>query len=164
LSPPADFDCPSRSLVLPGNDLTEEDRVSTAVLLISHGSRRREANDDLLRLAEIIRAKGSYAIVEPAYLELAAPDIAAAGAKCVSQGAASVKLLPYFLSAGAHVVEDLERHRRELAERFPHVAFELCPPLGLHPLMIEIVLDRLAQAGGRKDQSSSSATPPAPPC
>jgi sirohydrochlorin ferrochelatase len=161
---PADFDCRSRSLFWPGNDLTEEDRVSTAVLLIAHGSRRPEANDDLLRLAEIIRAKGLDAIVEPAYLELAAPDIAAAGAKCVARGATVVKLLPYFLSAGAHVVEDLEGHRRELAERFPQVTFELCPPLGLHPLMVEIVLDRLAQRGNRRVPSSSSATPPAPPC
>ncbi len=117
----------------------------TAVLLIAHGSRRSEANDDLVRLAEIIRAKGLYPIVETAYLEVTAPDIPAGGEKCVQGGATSVKLLPYFLSAGAHVVEDLERHRRELAERFPQVTFELCPPLGLHPLMIEIVLERLRQ-------------------
>ncbi|MGE5195323.1 MAG: sirohydrochlorin chelatase [Deltaproteobacteria bacterium] len=115
----------------------------TAALLIAHGSRRPEANDDLVRLADIIRAKGLYPIVETAYLELAAPDIPEAGEKCVRLGATCVKLLPYFLSAGAHVVEDLERHRRELEARFPQVAFELCAPLGLHPLMIEIVLDRL---------------------
>jgi sirohydrochlorin ferrochelatase len=118
----------------------------TAVLLIAHGSRRVEANDDLLRLAEMIRAKDLYPIVATAYLELAAPDIPSSGERCVRLGATCVKLLPYFLSAGAHVVEDLERHRRELAARFPQVAFELCAPLGLHPLMIDIVLDRLRGA------------------
>jgi sirohydrochlorin ferrochelatase len=116
-----------------------------AVLLIAHGSRRPEANDDLSRLAGILRAKQLYPIVETAYLELAEPDIPAAGQRCVAAGATLVKLLPWFLSAGAHVVEDLERHRRELANRFPQVTFELCPPLGLHPLMIEIVLDRLGR-------------------
>src|SRR5579863_2936999 len=116
---------------------------ATAVLLIAHGSRRPEANDDLLRLAEILRGKQVYSIVETAYLELAEPGIAAAAEKCVAQGAVRVKMLPYFLSAGAHVTEDLERHRRELASRFSHVMFELCPPLGLHPLMVDIVLDRL---------------------
>jgi len=114
-----------------------------AVLLIAHGSRRKEANDDLARLAGILRAKQLYAIVETAYLELADPDIPTAGQRCVAAGAMLVKLLPYFLSAGAHVVEDLERHRRDLVNRFPQVTFELCPPLGLHPLMIDIVLDRL---------------------
>ncbi len=119
----------------------------TAALLIAHGSRRPEANDDLVRLADILRSKNLYPIVETAYLELAAPDIPAAGERCVRLGATSVKLLPYFLSAGAHAVEDLERHQRELAARFPQVTFELCPPLGLHPLMIEIVLDRLRGDG-----------------
>lgn len=114
-----------------------------AVLLIAHGSRRAEANDDLIRLAGVLRATRQYAIVEPAYLEIAEPGIPAAGASCVAQGATMVKLLPYFLSAGAHVVDDLQAHCRELSGRFPNVTFELCPPLGLHPLMIEIVLDRL---------------------
>lgn len=117
--------------------------MTTGVLLIAHGSRRPEANHDLARLAEAIRARGLYPIVETAYLELAEPTISAGGEACVAAGATCVKLLPYFLSAGAHVVEDLERHRQELSERFPHVKFELCPPLGLHPLMIEIVLERL---------------------
>src|SRR5262249_35673026 len=102
-----------------------------------------EANEDLCRLAEILSAKNLFAIVEIAYLELAQPDIARGAEMCVARGATTVKLLPYFLSAGAHVVDDLEHHRRSLAERFPHVTFELCPPLGLHPLMIDIVLDRL---------------------
>ena len=61
----------------------------------------------------------------------------------MAAGATLVKQLPYFRSAGAHVVDDLERHRHDLASRFPQVTFELCPPLGLHPLMVEIVLDRL---------------------
>jgi sirohydrochlorin ferrochelatase len=117
--------------------------VPTAVLLIAHGSRRPEANHDLVQLADTLRSRGLYAIVETAYLELAEPAISDGGAACVAAGATCVKLLPYFLSAGAHVVDDLERHRQELARRFPGVAFELCPPLGLHPLMIEIVLDRL---------------------
>ena len=129
--------------VAPGRAIVN-DTVPTAVLLIAHGSRRSEANDDLLRLAENLRAKGLYPIVETAYLELAAPDIAAGCAQCVHLGASEVKLLPYFLSAGAHVVDDLERHRRELVVRFPQVSFELCQPLGLHPLMMDIVLDRLA--------------------
>jgi len=53
--------------------------------------------------------------------------------------------MPYFLSAGAHVTEDLQRHRDEFREEFPQVTFKLCPPLGLHPQMVEIVLDRLRE-------------------
>ena len=119
--------------------------MQTAVLLIAHGSRRPEANADLIELAENLRLRNLYSIVETAYLELAEPGIIAGGSACVAQGASKVKMLPYFLSAGAHVVDDLQTHRIELQRQFPDVEFELCPPLGLHPLLIEIVLDRLNQ-------------------
>ena len=118
----------------------------TAVLLIAHGSRRPAANHDLVELAEQVRERGPYAVVEVGYLELAEPTIPQGAARCVAAGVERVLLLPYFLSAGSHVVEDLERHRRDLEQAHPQVTFSLCPPLGLHPLMVELVLLRLGQA------------------
>jgi sirohydrochlorin ferrochelatase len=117
-----------------------------AALLIAHGSRRDAANHDLVELAEVLRARALYPIVEIAYLELAQPTIPDGGLACIRQGADYVFLLPYFLSAGAHVTEDLERFRRELAAQFPLARFILCKALSLHPLLIDIVIDRLAEA------------------
>lgn len=117
----------------------------SAVLLIAHGSRRPEANADLVRLATLLAKDPEFDIIETSYLELASPDIPAGGRECVKQGATTVRMLPYFLSAGAHVVEDLEAHRAELSREFPQVRFELCPHLGLHPLMVEIVRQRLRE-------------------
>lgn len=54
-------------------------------------------------------------------------------------------MLPYFLSAGVHVVNDLDVQRQQLASLFPDVEFVLCPHLGLHPQMAEIVLARLRE-------------------
>jgi sirohydrochlorin ferrochelatase len=116
----------------------------TAVLLIAHGSRRQAANEDLVHLAHSLRARGVYSIVEIAYLELAAPTIPEGGRACVAAGAQRVKMLPYFLSAGTHVASDLEEFRQQLLAESPGVEFELCPHLGLHPLMLEILLERLA--------------------
>ena len=119
---------------------------TTAVLLVAHGSRREEANADLVRLAEMLRERGEYAVVEPSYLEIAEPTIPRGAANCVAAGATRVLMLPFFLSAGSHVVDDLERHRRELAAAHPGVEFRLCPPLGLHPLMLDIIHDRLGES------------------
>src|SRR5262245_51021116 len=102
----------------------------TALLLIAHGSRRKEANDDLEHLADEIRRRGTFIHVQAAYLELAEPNITAGAEKCVDAGAEEVILLPYFLSQGVHVTEDLTAARAELAERFRHVAFRLAPPIG----------------------------------
>lgn len=120
--------------------------MSTALLLIAHGSRNPEANADLVQLAEAVRRRGDYDLVEPAYLELAEPTIAQAGQRCVAQGARRVVLLPYFLSAGVHARDDLRRHRDELAVQFPDVGFFLAEPLGPHPLLLDIILQRAAAA------------------
>jgi sirohydrochlorin ferrochelatase len=116
-----------------------------AALLIAHGSRRPEANADLAALAELVRATGRFGLVEIAYLELAEPDIPTAAAQCVERGATEVRMLPYFLSMGRHVAEDLEGFRRDFAARYPGVTFVLCPPLGLHPKVVEVVLERLGE-------------------
>ena len=50
------------------------------------------------------------------------------------------------IAAGVHVRRDLSAARDRLAERFPHVEFRLAEPLGPHPLLVEIVLQRAAEA------------------
>ncbi len=125
-----------------------QDEQSTAVLLIAHGSRRASANADLVEVAEMVRSRSGYGLVEIAYLELAEPTIPQGGHRCAASGARQVLMMPWFLSAGSHVVDDLERFRRELAAEHPDTDFRLCPPLGLHPLMIDVVFDRLREGVG----------------
>jgi sirohydrochlorin ferrochelatase len=128
----------------------------TAVLMIAHGSRRLAANADLVILADALRARNIADIVEVSYLELAEPSIPAGGAKCVAAGADHVRMFPYFLSAGQHVAADLEEFREQLTAAHPGTRFELVPHLGLHPLMVDIVLERLG--GSRASLAESSST------
>jgi sirohydrochlorin ferrochelatase len=118
----------------------------TALLLIAHGSREPEANADLIYVVEALRRRGRYALVEPAYLELAEPTIEQAASRCVERGVRRVLLLPYFLSAGVHVRRDLADTRRRLAERHPGVVFHLGEPLGRHPLLLQLVEERAREA------------------
>lgn len=116
----------------------------SAILLIAHGSRRQAANDDLRELAEMLGERLPDEIIECAYLELAEPTIPQGMQSCLQRGATSVRMLPYFLSAGAHVSDDLERYRSEFAETFPDVEVQLCPPIGLHPKLVDVLLERLS--------------------
>jgi len=125
---------------------SRHDKKTTAVLLIAHGSRRAEANAELDTMANRLRERNDYPVVETAYLEIAEPTIPQGAETCVARGARRVLMLPYFLSAGSHVVDDLERYRKELAEKHNDVEWILCLPLGLHPLMTEIVLSRLRES------------------
>jgi sirohydrochlorin ferrochelatase len=116
-----------------------------AVLLIAHGSRRPEANQELHDLAGRLAAMGQFPIVESAFLELAEPDIAAGADHCVVRGAVRVLLVPYFLSMGVHLTRDLTTARDQLAARHPFVRFTLGEPLGPHPLLDRLVLERISQ-------------------
>lgn len=120
--------------------------MQTALILIAHGSRQEEANADLHFLVEELRRRGSYAVVEAAFLELAAPDADQAAQACVAQGARRVVLMPYFLCAGVHVRRDLTAICARLGAVFPQVEFRLAEPLGRHPLLLDIIAQRVEEA------------------
>lgn len=121
----------------------------TAVLLIAHGSRRAEANADCIALAGRIAAGSDFMRVQPAFLELAEPDIAGGAGLCLAAGARRVLMVPYFLSEGVHLRRDLTAARDELAARHPGVAFVLGPPLGPHPLLDRLVGERIRETAAR---------------
>ena len=119
--------------------------MKTALLLIAHGSRQAEANDDLFFLAAELRRRDPNVVVVASFLELAEPDIDGGAAKCVLEGPSRVVLVPYFLSAGVHVRRDLQAARDRLSERHAEVEFVLAEPLGRHPLLIEVVQERVRE-------------------
>lgn len=132
--------------------------MTTAILLIAHGSRNPAANADLDQLAAEVRRRGRYDLVETAYLELAEPTIAQAAQRCAAQGMQKIILAPYFLSAGVHVCDDLRRLRDELAERFPASTFLLAEPLGPHPMLAEIVLQRTEEVAKQIEPTGNDST------
>jgi sirohydrochlorin ferrochelatase len=118
---------------------------ATAILLIAHGSREAGANQDLFDLASRLAGGGEPRVIEPAFLELAEPDLATSAARCVVRGARRVLIVPYFLSLGVHLVRDLAAAREELASRHGGVEFILGAPLGPHPLLDELVRLRIEE-------------------
>ena len=119
--------------------------MSSAILLIAHGSRRAEANADLVKLAELLRPLVSDSIIEIAYLELAEPSIPDGLQRCVERGATTIRILPYFLSAGSHVTDDLRQFQTDFNASHPGVTCQLSPPLGLHAGVITALADRLRE-------------------
>ena len=139
---------------------TNEPAPPVAVLLIAHGSRHAPANDDLHQLAAGLRGRGDDFVVEACFLELAEPDIATGGGRCVALGATRVLMIPYFLSAGVHLLRDLTAARDALADHHPKVEFRLGQALGPHRLLEDLVAVRVREldaAGSAPWFPSSSA-------
>ncbi len=118
----------------------------TAILLMGHGSRVAEANDALRVIAEQVRNDGGFEIVEVSFRELHAPDIQAGIDRCVEQGAGRILLYPYFLFAGAHVLEDLPEEMDQAKQRYPDLEMTMGQPLGVHPKLGEIVCERVSES------------------
>jgi sirohydrochlorin ferrochelatase len=110
---------------------------------MGHGSRVAEANDALYRVAEMVGQQGGFAIVEVAFREQHPPNIQAGIDACVARGAQRILLYPYFLYAGAHVLEDLPDEMAVAARRHPGLEMVLSTPLGVHPKLAEIVCERI---------------------
>ena len=103
-----------------------------ALLIVAHGSRRQESNEEVRRLANRIaeNAGPAFDMVVSAFLEISSPQIDSAIADLVDSGATEIKVFPYFLSAGTHVVNDIPRLLAEAKEAFPNVRIELLPHMG----------------------------------
>ena len=66
-----------------------------AILLVDHGSIRKEANEMLIDMAKLVQSMaGDAAIIEYAHMELAEPTIAQGISKCVEAGATDVTVFP----------------------------------------------------------------------
>lgn len=122
------------------------DEVRSGVLVVGHGSRREEANEDVREAARRIGERGGFSLVEAAFLEIEHPNVSE-GFKClVKRGARSITVHPYFLSPGRHTRGDLPREVSAVAERFPSVSYRITEPLSAHPLVIEASFERIREA------------------
>lgn len=119
------------------------------VILVDHGSRREESNRLLLDVVCEFAAATGLPIVEPAHMELAEPSIATAFARCVERGAKTIVVFPYFLLPGRHWHEDIPRLAAEAARSHVGVRFLVTAPFGLHPLMSDVIGERIAHCLAR---------------
>ncbi len=123
-------------------------RVPTAggqlgIVIVDHGSRRSEANDRHERFVREWRERGRFAVVEAAHMELTEPSLGTAFDSCVAAGATTVVVVPYFLWPGDHWERDIPALAAEAASRHPGVHYLVSAPLGPHPLLADIVEDRI---------------------
>ncbi len=120
----------------------------TGLVLVAHGSRRSASNDEVRELAERLRARsgGRYVCVEAAFLELAEPSIPDGIECCIRQGSREVVVLPYFLSAGRHVVTDIPEEVAGKREQYPDIPIHIAPYLGRSEALADILLGQAATA------------------
>lgn len=120
-----------------------------ALLIVAHGSRRKESNDEVCRLGKRIAENSgpAFDLVTSSFLEISSPQIDSAVADLVDDGATVIKVFPYFLAAGTHVVNDIPRMIDEEKENYPNVSFEILPHLGALQGISTLILNQIYKGG-----------------
>lgn len=121
------------------------------IILIGHGSPRKEANNIGLvasMLHDAIHPGCRGNCVTTAYLQFAEPDIMSAIKGSVDAGSEKIILHPFFLSSGMHVTKDIPELIHEAEGMYPGVEFIFTEPLGVHEKLVQVVLERIREKTG----------------
>lgn len=115
-------------------------------MLVGHGSKARGFDAAMRRVASALRKDPRYQKVLCAFLEVSSPSIPEAVSACVRQGAREVRVLPYFVLTGKHVIRDIPEIVREAA-RFHRgsARIVLCPYLGFDARIVAVVKQRIKE-------------------
>jgi len=103
-----------------------------SLLLVAHGSRRAASNDEVRELTQRLaeQAGDEYGFIDCGFLELAEPSIPDGIQRCIDAGARQVVVLPYFLSAGRHVSEDIPAEVKIKQDEYPDIQICISGYLG----------------------------------
>ncbi|ACX72387.1 cobalamin (vitamin B12) biosynthesis CbiX protein [Methanocaldococcus vulcanius M7] len=80
-----------------------------ALVLVGHGSRLPYSKELLVNLAEKIKEKNLFPIVEIGMMEFNEPTIPEAVKKAIDQGAKKIIVVPVFLAHGIHTTRDIPK-------------------------------------------------------
>jgi sirohydrochlorin ferrochelatase len=119
------------------------------MLIVAHGSRRAESNDEVRALVTQLHAQAreSFDAVGCAFLELAEPSIPDGLREAIAAGAREVVVMPYFLSAGRHVVTDIPNEVDVVRAEHPDITITVAPYLGAAPELGALLLKQARSNG-----------------
>ncbi len=111
------------------------------IILFAHGSRDARWREPMEAVARRVAERDTVVLVSCAYLELMAPDLAAATLALLARGATAIRVVPMFLGIGKHLREDLPRLMESLRGTHRDVVFTLDKAVGEQPAVIDLLAE-----------------------
>jgi sirohydrochlorin ferrochelatase len=114
-----------------------------ALLIVAHGSRKKESNDEVIQLARDLDAieESPFDRVLCAFNQFSGPTVDDQIAELAGQGITDITVLPYFIAAGSHVVTDIPERVDQARERYPAIRFNLAQHLGAFTGIKRLILE-----------------------
>ena len=121
----------------------------TVLLGVAHGSKddgSQQVVSGLLTAAGRLRPGLR---THAAYIDNASPSITAAIAELVKDGVDDIAVVPLLLTPASHSKTDVAASVQAARVEHPATRFRYGRPLGPHPVLVDVLASRLAEAGAR---------------
>jgi sirohydrochlorin ferrochelatase len=122
-----------------------------AVILLGHGSRVRNAGEDMEKVAHVLREKYGYPRVEYCFMSRLGPHFPETLGRLVADGEKEILVIPYFLHSGLHIVLDIPEVMQREAGKYPAIKLRLGGNLGFDDILAELVHKRITESLGARD-------------
>lgn len=121
--------------------------MTTEIILLGHGSRRKEANESLIEVAQkVTEILGRE--VTPTFMAHWEPSLPEAVNAKIEAGAQKIIIMPLFLFRGMHVTVDIHNEVQEIQEKHPEVEIVFTSELGADDSIAFLASSRIKEALG----------------
>ncbi len=126
------------------------------ILILGHGSNRSQANEIVFTLVTKLKSRLGTGLVEPAFMELAQPDIPSGIRALVEKGCRDIFAYSFFLVRGHHYTNDLPRIiENSIKEYNNSVEVTLNEPMGTNPKLVDLIEEELENVLIKSDNADS---------
>ena len=115
------------------------------VLVVGHGSRRKETEQILQTIVEMARDMLPEMPVEIAYMEFGERNIPTGLDSLTAVGVDEIAVVPYFLFDGMHIRQDIPQALEEYRQAHPNLSIKMGRPLGADKRLAEILAARITE-------------------
>ena len=116
------------------------------IVIAGHGSRDADGIREFEQLVELVKERAPQHTVSHGYLEFASPTIDQAISDQLNADAKQIVMVPGILLAATHAKNDLPSELLTAAQEHPEIDFHFGAPMGLHPLLLQVVQERIVEA------------------
>ena len=93
---------------------------NTALIIMAHGSRKTEANEEFAQLVRKVALTATdYAVVTHCFLEIASPTLEDSVKECLPLGCQQFDVYPLFFNQGNHVSRDIPKQIQQAQQQHP---------------------------------------------
>jgi sirohydrochlorin ferrochelatase len=115
------------------------------VLVVAHGSKAKPTEETFDAVLGLVRDQLPGYVIESAYMQISEKSMHLAIADLAKRGATEIKVVPYFLFSGMHILQDIPEMLEGFAKEYPMISFTLAKTLGADRRLADILVDRIVE-------------------